>query len=370
MAALVVLTVAMSGLAAATIAGLRATQATEFRSAALEIAKDRLEGLRTTDWQYLGHYQDESQWGTGYFNGESLVSVAASTPNPRPAGVPSMATEVVNAEGVSYSVVSRVTWAGSSTSAPNTGSTYAAKRMSVDVTYSVKGASQSVHIEGIRAPNNKEMKSATSSSIVDIELSNVSAGADQTLDATGNTTEALAVFADTDVIGDSVSVVYTLSSGETASVDLTADATGKHWTGSIPIGTGPFDPGSTTFTFTAQHSSGSSTTATDSVTFSAPTAAFALTDGSVTISNPQLVTGYYTQAAISLSVKASSAASAVAVTYPMQGGTTSSPVNLSYDGTAWVGTIATNTGPMTPETSPLRSAAHLWGVRTPARPQA
>ena len=348
MAALIVLAVAMTGLAGAMIGGLRATQATQFRSAAMELAKDRLEALRSVDWKYLGHYKDEAAWDTGFHDGESLVSVAAATPSPRPANVPYLTPETVTVNGVDYSVATHVTWVGSSTSTPNDGSTYAQKRISVDVSYTFRGTAQTVHLEGLRAPNAREMKPASSSAAVAINISNATVGLDQTLDASGMTTSELTLLADTSVIGESVTAVYTLSSGETVSVDLTADATGKHWVATIPAGEGPFDAGTATFTFSAQHSSGTSSTATDTVTFSAPAVLFALSGASVTISNAQLISGYFTQASIELSVTTTSTASGVQVTYPLQGGGTSSPVNLSYNGTAWVGSIASGAGPMTP----------------------
>ena len=348
MAALIVLTVAMTGLAGAVIGGIRATQITQVRSAALELAKDRLEALRTMDWDYLGHYQDDSGWGTGFHDGESLVSVGATTPSPRPVDVPYLTPQTVTVKAVDYSVSTFVTWVGSSTAAPNTGSTYAAKRLSVDVSYTLNGATQLVHLAGLRAPNSKEMRPASSSAAVAINITSASVGPDQTLDATGNTSAVLTLLADTDTVGDSVSAVYTLSSGATVSVDLTADATGKHWTASVPAGEGPFAAGSSTFTFTAQHASGSSSTATDTVLFASPVVPFALSNASVTISNAQLITGFYTQAPISLSVKTSTTASAVQVTYPLQSGSASSPVDLAYNGTAWVGTIASGAGPLTP----------------------
>jgi hypothetical protein len=338
----------MTGLASAVIGGLHATQATQVRSEALALAKDRLEALRSVDWAYVGHYKDEAGWGTGFHDSESLVSVGATTPSPRPANVPYLSAQPITVKNVVYNVSTFVTWVGSSAASPNTGSTYAAKRISVDVSFTSNGSTQTVHLEGLRAPNAKEMRPPSSSAIVAINVTSASVGADQTLSSTGMTTSALTLFADTDVVGESVSAVYTLSSGSTVSVDLSPDVTGKHWTASLPVGAGPFAAGTSTFTFTASHASGSTATATDTVLFSAPVVAFALTNAAVTISNAQLVTGYLTQAAIQLSVKASTTASSVQVTYPLQGGGTSAPVNLTYNGTAWVGSIPSGTGPITP----------------------
>ncbi|HVQ88298.1 MAG TPA: hypothetical protein VMT88_08950, partial [Actinomycetes bacterium] len=176
----------------------------------------------------------------------------------------------------------------------------------------------------------------------------VSVGSAQTLSSTGMTTTALTLLADTDVVGDSVTAVYTLSSGSTATVDLVADATGKHWTASIPAGTGPFTAGTASFTFTAQHSSGTTSTAVATVSLSAPVVTFALSNATVSTTNAQLGAAYTTQAPITVSVQTSTTASSVQVTYPKQGGTTSSPVSLTYNGTAWVGTIAASAGPLTP----------------------
>lgn len=348
MAALVLLTVAMTGLAAAVIGGIRATQMTQYRSAALEIAKDRVEAQRSVDWDYLGQYKDDSGWGSGFYSGESLVSVGNTTPNPRPADVAQLTPQSLTVKGIDYSVRTYVTWVGSSAATPNNGTTYASKRISVDVTYTVKGNTQTIHLEGLRAPNAREMKPPASGAAVSINITNASVGPDQTLDSNGLTTTPLTLLADTDKVGSAVAAIYTLSTGDTVSVDLTPDATFRHWTATIPLGAGPFASGTSSFTFSAQHSSGSTTTATDTVTFSAAASSFALTNASVTIGNPQLITGYYTQSDIVLAVKASTPASAVQVTYPLQGGGTSAPINLTFNGTNWVGVLPSGTGPMTP----------------------
>lgn len=346
--ALIVLTVALSGLAAAAIAGVRSTQSSAVRSAALELAQQELERLRTMDWDYVGHYADESGWGSGYASGESLVKVSASTPSPRPADVPYLAAVDHVVDGVTYQVTTRVTWAGSSSTSPNDGTTYAAKRLSVSVSWTYKGKTDTVSLQGLRSPNAREVKPPGSVTYTAIQILNPSVGPAQTLTSGGATTKNLVLLASTDVIAASVAAVYTLSTGQSATVDLTPDATYKYWTATLPIGSGPFAPGTTTFTFTATHASGTTGTATADVSLQEASVPFALTGASATTANPQLVTGYYTQAAINLSVSASTTASSVDVTYPLQGGTTSSPIALTYSGGAWVGSVPVGTGPLTP----------------------
>jgi prepilin-type N-terminal cleavage/methylation domain-containing protein len=351
LAALVVMTIAFTALAGALVSGLAATSTSAATTAANQLAADRLEGLRTVAWNRLGHYADEAGWGTGFAaNGESLVQVAATTPTPRPADVPFLAAQTVTVRGVAYSVTTRVTWEGSSSTTPNTGTTYAKKRIDVSVEWTLRGKNRVVATEALRAPTAAEMKPPATSSTVPISLINPQVSPSQTLAADATLSDSLLLRVDTSVVATEVSAAYTLASGESASVDLASDATGRFWTATLAPGTGPFAPGTATFTFSAAHSSGSTATATSTVQLQAPSVAFALTDGSVTTATSQLLLGGFLAAPIAISVKASTAAATVQATYPLQDGTTSAPIALSYNSVtaAWTGEIPANAGPVTP----------------------
>jgi prepilin-type N-terminal cleavage/methylation domain-containing protein len=350
LAALVVTSIAFTALAGALISGLAATSTTASTTAATQLASERVEALRTVKWDKLGHYADEAAWGTGLSGGESLVQVAATTPNPRPAGVPALATESVTRGGVTYAVTTRVTWKGSSSAAPNDGTTYAQKRMDVTVTWTLRGQTRTVTQEALRAPTANEMRPPVTATGTPIGLSNQAATPNQTLDANGLLAQAVTLRVDTSIAAQTVSASYLLASGDPASIDLTEDATARFWTATLPVGTGPFAAGSATFTFTATHSSGSTGTAIATVQLSAPVVTFALNNAAATTSNSQLAIGALLAAPIALSVKSSTAASSVQATYPLSGGTTSAPIVFTYSaGTnSWNGEIPLGAGPVTP----------------------
>jgi prepilin-type N-terminal cleavage/methylation domain-containing protein len=350
LAALVVMTIAFTALAGALIASIAGTAAAATVSAGNQLAAERIEALRTITWDELGHYSDEPEWGDGRFGGESLVEVADTTPTPRPAGVPLLAPQTTEIRGVTYSVTTRVTWAGSSAAAPNDGTTYAQKRLSVDVTWTTRGKTRTTSQEGLRAPNSKEMKPPATVAGVTISLANAAATPNQTLDAAGLLTQPVLLRVDTSIAAETVIASYLLASGNAASEEMTADATQRFWTLTLPVGSGPFPTGTVTFTFTATHSTGSTASATAGAEFAAATGAFALTDASSTTTISQLGIGYFLAAPIALSVKASQTASGVEATYPLSDGSTGGPIALTYDGvtSSWVGEIPLGAGPVTP----------------------
>ena len=350
LAAMVVMTVAFTALAGALMSGLTATATSAATTAANQLASERVEALRTVRWDKLGHYADDSGWGTGFSGGESLVRVAATTPSPRPAGVPTLADESVVREKVTYTVATRITWKGSSSSTPNTGSTYAQKRMNVTVSWTVRGETRTVTQTALRAPSANEMRPATTTTGIPIGLSNAAVTPNQTLDASGNLTQDLLLRVDTSVVAQSVDASYLLASGDPASVSLTPDATSRFWSATLTAGTGPFAPGTASFTFSATHSSGSTGSVTSTVQFTAATAGFSLTNATATTTNSQLGIGALLSAPINLSVKASTSASSVSATYPLASGATSLPIAFTFSAgsNTWNGSVPLGAGPVTP----------------------
>ena len=228
--ALVITTIAFTSLAAAILSGVKAAQASTTTTAANQLAAEKVETLRTIDWSLLGHYADESAWGTGYFQGQSLVEVAAMTPSPRPAEVPYFAAQTVNVDDVDYSVTTRVTWSGSSSTSPNDGTTYSAKRFSVSISWSVSGVAKTVTQSALRTPNSKEMRPPSDAVAFTIAVTDATVGPDQELGSGGDFTQELTLIATTSTAASEVSATYALSTGETATVDLSPDATNKYWT--------------------------------------------------------------------------------------------------------------------------------------------
>ena len=241
--ALVVTSIAFTALAAAMLTGVRSAQASSVVTASNQVASEQIERLRGVDWSLLGHYADEAGWGSGYYGGENLVKVADTTPSPRPAEVPYLAAQNVSVGNVTYAVTTRVTWAGSSVSTPNDGTTYAPKRITVTVTSVFKGQTRTVHQTAIRTPNAKEMRPPLYAAAVPISITSSSVSPAQTLGSGGELSQELVLLATTSVAAQDVTATYTLSTGDTATVALTPDATAKLWTVKLPVGTGPFTPG-------------------------------------------------------------------------------------------------------------------------------
>ena len=260
MAAIIVLAIAFSALAAALVSGMvatsRATQATE----AKQIAAQRIESLHSVKWALLGLYKDETgaAW-SDLHNGESVVKLADTTPAPRPADVPAQRGRGQRSRwqavhGHHLGDLGRLVGGVART----TGTTYAKKRLWVQVSYKPRGsATKTVKVEDFRAPTPLEMQPPSSAAVVPVVLSNpVFTPSGQQLTATGMLPAAENILVDTTTVATDVTVVVTASDGTPFTVALTGDATQKHWTGTIPAGAGPFAAGALQARFTAHNSQG------------------------------------------------------------------------------------------------------------------
>ena len=172
--AIIVLAIAFSALAAALVSGMVATSRASQLTEAKQIAAKQIETLHSVKWALLGLYKDETgaAW-SDFNNGESVVKLADNAPATRPADVPRNVTTVTGHGGKQYTVTTWVTWAGSSTATPNDGTTYAKKRLWVQVSYTPRGsAAKTVQVEDFRAPTPLEMQPPSSAAIVPVTLAN------------------------------------------------------------------------------------------------------------------------------------------------------------------------------------------------------
>jgi len=344
--ALVVTSIAFTALAAAILTGVRSAQTATVVTGGNQLASEQVERLRAIDWSLLGHYADEPGWGSGYYGGENLVKVAATTPSPRPVEVPYLAAQTVTIKNVAYSVTTRVTWAGSSVGTPNTGATYASKRITVTVTSNFRGQTRTSTQTALRTPNAKEMKPPSAAGATPISITASSVSPNQPLGPNGELTEELILLASTSVVAQDVTATYTLATGATATAALTPDATAKQWTIRLPVGTGPFTPGTAVFTYTATHASGSTTTATAQVQFTAYSGSFSLNNPNASTTYSQLAVDYTLAAPITVSVTTSDPATAVTGTYPLSSGSNGT-LTLTGGPTNWTGSIPIGAGPIT-----------------------
>jgi len=306
--AMIILLVASAGLMTTLVSGVTATRLDEARTRAAQIAAQQIEDLRTVKWSQLGVYGDESGYTT-FHNGESVVTLGAIKPANAPVDLPKIHILPLNVQGRNYNVDTWITWYGSSVATPNSGTTYAQKRLSVDVTYTIGSKTFSYHAEGLRAPTPLEMLPPSLAASPAIAMSNTQASPAQTLTSTGLLTQTIQLITDVNVPASSVVVTYSLADGTPVTVNLTGDATQLHWSGNIPIGAGAFTAGSLALLFTATDTNGVNVQATVSVSLAAPVGVpFALTNPTATISNAVLSSSNALQAPLVVTVGASATA--------------------------------------------------------------
>jgi prepilin-type N-terminal cleavage/methylation domain-containing protein len=352
MVAILVLAIAFSALAAALVSGMVATSRASQLTEAKQIAAKRIETLHSVKWALLGLYKDETgaAW-SDIHNGESVVKLADTTPAPRPADVPLNVVVVSGHGGKQYTVTTWVTWAGSSAATPNDGTTFAKKRLWVQVSYTPRGsAAKTVQVEDFRAPTPLEMQPPSAAAIVPVTLSNpVFTPSGQQLTATGMLPAAESILVDTTTVATDVTVVVTASDGTPFTVALTGDATQKHWTGSLPAGAGPFAAGALQAKFTAHNSQGVEATLTGFINLTVVAATpFQLTSPSAAPVSQVLNTDNTLAQAITVNVSSTTAASGVTLQWKLSDGTLSGNLVMTPSGSSWTYTIPAGTGPFVP----------------------
>ena len=354
--ALIVLAIAMAALAAALISGFVSAQKADARTRGNQLAAQRIENLQSVDWGQLGMYKDDATaagvWNSGIdaASGESIVKIADTTPSPAPSDMV-RATSTQTIKGTTYTVRAMVTWRGSSAASPNDGTTFAAKRLSVTVSWTARGSTQTLRLADFRAPTSKEMRSPASAVTSPIGMSNGSAAPNQTLSASGMTTSALTFLVDSATPATGVTATIIAADGTPVVTTLTGDVTSKHWSGTLASGAGAFTPGATTVTFNATGSGGTIGSTTATVNLVAPAGSpFQLTGATATTVSTTLNSDNTLASPITLSVAASTTASAVTVQWKLPNGTTSGTFTLAYDSASstWKYTIPVNTGPFVP----------------------
>ncbi len=343
---MIIVMITMTALLGVLVTSVQAGRVAEGRARATQVAADRLEALRIADWgTELGHYGNDMAPLPAFHDGESVVLLGAV----RPAGsqAPLPVKTMAGPDGTSYSIATWVTWSGSSTSAPNSGTTYGARRLSVEVTWSEQRSTRTISTEGLRAPTAMEMSPAVGSVLTPVVLSNPAIAPAQTLTASGVLSQPLMASVTADNGAGSITLDYTDANGP-QSLPMAADATGKYWTAMLSAGSGPFVPGSQTFTFTGERSGTPPTVTSASVvlTSASPT--------TLAVSNVLVMTGhaldanYRTTQELTLSATTSISAISMTATFSTASGTIG-PFTLSApDGRTWTGTVPVGTGPFLP----------------------
>lgn len=347
MVALIMLAIALGALLAAVIAGLKSMQQSEGRSRANQVAAQQIEHLQTIAWSQLGLYGDDPDYAAlDPIHGESVVTLASSTPSPAPSDLLRVEKSLTDGQ-VTYNVTTWVTWQGSSLSAPNDGTTYAAKRLYVRLDWNQNGTAKTLETTGLRAPTPTEMRAPSATTTgTPIAITSASASPNQTL-SSGLTTSAITLLVDTSAPAQSVSASWTTSDGTPGSLAMTGDATGQHWTATIPAGTGPFSAGTLPISISALNSSGTTASATASVSLSSAAAGFQLSNASATPTSTTLDATHKTTTAITVAVQASAPALNVSIQYRLADGSQSGVLSMFYDvvTSSWEYILPAGSGP-------------------------
>lgn len=347
MVALVIVTITMTALLATLITGVKAGRVAEGRARANQIAADELERLRYIDWDELGFYTSDFGTFPVFHDGESVVSLGALPPVGR--GDAPLPIRTVTVDSRDYTVETWVTWEGSSSSTPNDGTKYAAKRISITVSYDEQDQTRFVSSEGLRAPLPTEMKPPAGASgvVQPVTLSVPAVQYDQPLTADGKLTQDLLLSVMADTGADAVEVSYVDAAGLTQTVELSADATGTHWTAVMSAGTGTFTAGTHVFSFVGTRAGAESATSQATVTFTggAP--------GAVTISEATalpiqiLDRAYHLTEPLTISAATSASVTAVTASFTLNTGAALT-VDLQRSGTTWTTVLEPGTGPFKP----------------------
>lgn len=351
--ALVVIGITLAALATALVAGMVAANTAEIRTRAVQLAAKYVEADQSVNWKFLGHRSTDIP-AQQFYNGESLVRLGADVDASTVTDIPQSGPVSVSYAGTQFSVSTYVTWAGSSVSAPNNGSIYAAKKITIVITWAPRDGSHSLTTVAMRAPSRAEMAPPLNAT-TPISISSGTANPAQTLDATGKTSLPVVLTAVTTQAATNVVATYSLADGSQQQVALVGDAPMTTWAATVPVGTGPFAAGTLSITFTATAASGTQVTyaATLKLTaYVAPTLQLsspAVVIGSGAPSDAVLQTGaggYVTAKSMKVSVLTNTAPQSITASFPLSGGTQSTPVTLAWDGTAYSYTFAAGTGPL------------------------
>lgn len=351
--ALVVIGIVLAALATALVAGMVAANTAEVRTRAVQLAAKYVEADQSVNWKFLGHRSTDLP-SQEFYNGESLVRLGADVDSTTVADVPVSGPVSVSYAGTQFNVSTYVTWAGSSTSAPNNGSIYAAKKITIVISWAPRDGAHTLTTVAMRAPSRAEMApplNATSP----ISITSATANPAQTLDATGRTSLPVVLTAITTQAATDVVATYHLADGTELQLPLVGDAPMTTWAATLPAGTGPFSAGTLDITFTATAASGTQVTyaatlkltayVAPSLLLSSPTALI----GSGAPSDAVLQTGdggYVTAKPLVVSVQTNTAPQSITASFPLSGGTQSTPVTLAWDGTAYSYTFPAGTGPV------------------------
>jgi hypothetical protein len=133
----VILLVASAGLMTTLVSGVTATRLDEARTRAAQIAAQQIEDLRTVKWSQLGVYADESGY-TNFHNGESVVTLGRSSRPTPPVDLPKIHILPLNVQGRKLQRGHLDHGWALRPRARTDGTTYAQKRLSVDVTYTIE----------------------------------------------------------------------------------------------------------------------------------------------------------------------------------------------------------------------------------------
>ncbi len=353
MASLIVIALVAAAFLATFIASSTASSWNERRTAANQLAQQRMESLVAQPWTAVGLISTNAGYRSTA-NGEPTVGLSIG---PYATSIP-LPLDSTLIQGTTYAVRTDVTWrddaADGLAAADTNGNTQDIKHVAVSVSWSLGSRSATVSFDGLRGANAVDVPPTGLASGIAVA---VTAPPTQLLTSTGLLSTSLTVTATTSRATSNAMLSFTTRNGrQTAS--MTSSNGGTDWTVTLPTTTGPFDTALQTLSVTAMvgTSSGSNSAQVN----------FAASVASVTVSaapSQQLASGNVLSAAITVLVTSPLPIAGGTVSYPTaSAGTQTRP--LSGSGTSWSYVVPVDVTPYSVGTETFTASVTLAGGAT------
>lgn len=247
LASLIVIALVAAAFVATFIASTTAGNWNERRTAANQLAQQRMESVVAQPWSNVGLIPVNAGYRATAPNGESTVSLSIG---PYATSIPLPLDSVVM-RGTTYAVRTDVTWrddAGDGIGvADRNGNTQDIKHVAISVQWSLGSRSATVSFDGLRGANAVDVPPAGLASAIAVA---VTAPATQLLTSAGLLSTAMTINATTSRATNSATLSFSTRAGRQTAM-MTSPNGGTSWTVTLPTTTGAFDTGSQTFSVTA-----------------------------------------------------------------------------------------------------------------------
>lgn len=334
MVALILIGIIASSFLSVTVSSIQAARGNEHRTQAVQLAQDRLEQIVAQPWSNIGLYSSDPGYAATGNGGESTVTL---TKTPRDPSVPTPEDSTTLA-GVTYTVDNAITWADDpsdgSGALDSDGNTNDVKHVGVTVHWTVNGKALKVAVDDLRAATATEVPPSSGKGGLTVTV----AGPDSaTLNGSGNLVNPMTITATTSKVATTAALTFATRTGkQTIAIPVT---NGTTWSVQVPLGTGPFDTGPTSFSVAVTSTSFGGASGTVKIPLVIGAAGTSL---SVTAApTQQLNTGNVLSQPIAITATGASTITAATVSYQTNAGTVVRPMTGS--GTNWTYQVPADT---------------------------